>query len=168
MNQAPAPPVTTPAGDSSARVTKEPRAAAFVAPEEDKLAEELARLGAVKEEDLQAAPKPAKPLITADSPALLTGKQTPENAPPVTRKQVGMPKAKNTAKPLSLTGYVWRSDGAGWELRKLVNADGKRKQPYVAHLSKTAYQQMKREHKGQALADALAQWVREREREKGG
>jgi hypothetical protein len=171
MNQAPTPPLTGAAGDSSARITKEPSTAAFVAPEEDKLAEELARLAAVKEEDLKAierkAPNAASPLTPRTNSEVFTGKQTAQKALPVTGKQVAQPRARSKVKPLSVGDYVWRPDGSGWELRKVITEDGQRKQRYISHLGKAEYQEIKRQHKGQALADALAVWVREREREKG-
>jgi len=63
-----------------------------------------------------------------------------------------------------MTGYTWRKDGAGWELRKSVydvDDTGKRKRrlPYVAHLSKSAFQEIKRRNKGAALPSAIAQWI---------
>ena len=63
---------------------------------------------------------------------------------------------------------MWRPDGSVWELRKLVSEDGPRKQRYISHLGKTEYQELRRAHKGKALADALALWVQDREWEKGG
>jgi hypothetical protein len=40
----------------------------------------------------------------------------------------------------------------------------KRKQPYVAHLSKSAFAEMKRRHRGAALERAIAQWIAEHDR----
>jgi hypothetical protein len=36
--------------------------------------------------------------------------------------------------------------------------------PYVAHLSKSAFQEMKRRHRGAALEKAIAQWVADHDR----
>ena len=67
-----------------------------------------------------------------------------------------------------MTGYHWRKDGAGWELRKDIyiedNGVRKRKQPYVAHLSRSVFQAMKRQHKGAALERAIAEWIAEHDR----
>ena len=77
------------------------------------------------------------------------------------------PASRREEKPPAPAGYHWRSNGSGFELRKTVYLDGKRKQPYIAHLSKEAFQEMKRRHKGPALNEALAEWIEAREREKG-
>lgn len=65
--------------------------------------------------------------------------------------------------------YHFRKDGAGWECRKDVyvtgnNGERKRKQPYVAHLSREAFAEMKRRHKGAALDRAIADWIAEHDR----
>jgi len=79
-----------------------------------------------------------------------------------------MPRQKRQAKPPSVTGYHWRKNTAGWELRKDIyveeNGVRKRKQPYVAHLSRSAFQEMKRRHKGAALEKAIAQWIADHDR----
>lgn len=73
------------------------------------------------------------------------------------------------AKPPSIKGGYWKPNSGGWDfVISVSNPDGTRSRPSLGHLSKAALEEMKREHKGQALADALAQWVKEREREKGG
>jgi hypothetical protein len=79
------------------------------------------------------------------------------------------PKSKRGARPPRVTGYSWRKDGAGWQLRKSVyESDGtgttKRRRPYVAHLSKSAFQEMKRRHKGASLEKAIAQWIEDHDR----
>ena len=84
-------------------------------------------------------------------------------------KERPLPKGKKSARPPSVAGYTWRKDGAGFQLRKTVyESDGagttKRKRPYVAHLSKSAYQEMKRQHRGAALERAIAQWVADHDR----
>jgi len=84
-------------------------------------------------------------------------------------KLMGKPKQKRTSKPAPVTGYHWRKNGAGWDLRKNVyvtSNDGtkKRKQPYVAHLSREAFQEMKRRHKGASLERAITQWVEDHDR----
>jgi len=80
-----------------------------------------------------------------------------------------LPKGKKSARRPSVAGYTWRKDGAGFQLRKTVyESDGagttKRKRPYVAHLSKPAFQEMKRQHRGAALERAIAQWVADHDR----
>jgi hypothetical protein len=86
-----------------------------------------------------------------------------------TRKVVRKPKQKRAAKPPTVTGYHWRRHGAGWDLRKdvyVTSHDGerKRKQPYLAHMSREAFGELKRAHKGAALERAIAQWIAEHDR----
>lgn len=89
-----------------------------------------------------------------DKKQLLTGEQS----------AIKGPRSKRQARPPGVPGYVWRSSGAGWELRRLVTEDGRRRQPYVAYLAKSVYQDMKRSHRSRsALAAALAGWVSDRE-----
>jgi hypothetical protein len=61
--------------------------------------------------------------------------------------------------------YTWRKDGAGWDLGKTVyveeNGIRKRRRPYVAHLSREAFQELKRKRRGAALERAIAQWIEE-------
>lgn len=84
----------------------------------------------------------------------------------LTGEQSGIkgPRSKRQARPPGVPGYVWRSSGAGWELRRLVTQDGRRRQVYVAYLAKSLYQDMKRSNRSRsALAAALAGWVSDRE-----
>jgi len=62
-------------------------------------------------------------------------------------------------KPPAPDGYFWRSDGKGWQLRKTVG----KKQPYIAHLSHSAYQELKKAHRGKSLADALTAWAKSKD-----
>jgi len=66
---------------------------------------------------------------------------------------------KAARKPPAIEGYSWRSNGSGWELRGNAYQDGKRKRPYVGHLSKSAYAEMRRKFKGAALDAELRRWV---------
>ena len=84
-------------------------------------------------------------------------------------KRTRKPQSSRTQKPPKMTGYTWRRDGSGFELRKAVyDVDDtgikKRKLPYVAHLSKTAFADMKKRHKGAALERAIAEWIAEHDR----
>jgi len=107
-----------------------------------------------------SAPKTAQSVTRNEKPAKsseLMGKRT--------RK----PTRKRAAKPPAVTGYHFRRHGAGWDLRKdvyVTSHDGvrKRKQPYVAHLSRVAFQEMKRQRKGAALERAIGQWIAEHDR----
>ena len=44
------------------------------------------------------------------------------------------------------------------------NGDRKHKQTYLAHLSKEAFREMKRQHRGAALERGIAQWIAEHDR----
>ena len=91
-------------------------------------------------------------------------KKRPENASAGTGTQTAKrPGKKRVENPPTVAGYSWRDDGAGWQLRRSVTVDGKRKRPYVAHLSRSAFAEMKRRHKGAALNEAIAQWIAEKD-----
>ena len=93
------------------------------------------------------------------------GQTVTRNKEPVKHsKLMGKPKQKRTAKPVASPGYHFRQHGAGWDLRRdtyVTSHDGvrKRKQPFVAHLSKSAFGELKRKHRGAALERAIAQWI---------
>jgi hypothetical protein len=91
-------------------------------------------------------------------------KKRPKNAPDGTGTQTAkQPGKKRVEKPPTVAGYSWRDDGAGWQLRRSVMVEGKRKRPYVAHLSRSAFAEMKRRHRGAALDTAIAEWIAEKD-----
>ena len=102
--------------------------------------------------------EPVSQLISAPKPESVTG-----------NKRAKKPKASKSKKPPQPSGYFWRKDGAGWELRKSVfvtgnNGEKKRKQPYVAHMSREAFQDLKRQHRGAQLEKAIQQWIADHDR----
>jgi hypothetical protein len=71
---------------------------------------------------------------------------------------------KTGRKPPTTSGYEWRKNGAGWDLRKVVYIEDatsgrQRKRPYLGHLSKTAFGELNRKHKGARLERAIAEWI---------
>lgn len=82
--------------------------------------------------------------------------------------QAKEPAQKRTAKPVTMSGFHWRKNGAGWDLRKDIyveeNGVRKRRQPYLAHLSKEAFSELKKRHRGAALEKGIAQWIAEHEK----
>ncbi len=107
---------------------------------------------------------PVAPAGTGTSKPAKVMKQRGKPASKVTPK----PKQRKSARPPAVSGYSWRKDGAGWQLRKSIyESDGtgttKRRRPYVAHLSKSAFGELKRKHKGAALERAIAEWIAERD-----
>jgi hypothetical protein len=44
------------------------------------------------------------------------------------------------------------------------DGERKRKQPYVAHLSRETFRELKRQHKGAALERAIADWIAEHDK----
>jgi hypothetical protein len=108
---------------------------------------------------------PIAPAGTGTSRPAKSIKQRGKPASKVTPK----PKSRKSARPPAVSGYSWRKDGAGWQLRKSVyESDGtgttKRRRPYVAHLSRSAFQEMKRQHRGAALERAIAAWIADHDR----
>ena len=107
--------------------------------------------------------------IEPSMPPVVTRHNGGENALTVTRhKKPKLPKDHGLERPPKIEGYHWRKKGAGWELRKDVyieeNGVRMRKQPYTAHLSRTAFQELKRANKGAALEKALSEWVSNHDR----
>lgn len=102
---------------------------------------------------------PAKPLI----PAVKRQSGTSAQKPAGTRTQ--RPK-KAGKKPPAIPDHTWRSNGAGWDLRGNEYRDGKRKRPYVGHLSKSAYAEMRRKFKGAALDSELQRWAEQQKGER--
>ncbi len=110
----------------------------------------------------------APPPVAEVLPPSVARKQTPEKDGSVARKQTSLLRAQGT-KPARVKGYCWRANGSGWECRRTWTDDnGKRKQSYVAHLSREAFNKLRRKHRTpDALAKALTDWIADREREKG-
>jgi hypothetical protein len=107
---------------------------------------------------------PASQSVTRNNNPAKPAKQRTKAAGKRTRK----PGQKRQARPPSVTGYNWRKDGAGWDLRKDIyieeNGVRKRKQPYLAHLSREAFQDLKRQHRGAQFDKAIAQWIADHDR----
>ena len=79
-------------------------------------------------------------------------------------KQSPKPKTGTGRKPPSTSGYEWRKNGAGWDLRKVIYIESatsgkQRKRPYLGHLSKSAFADMKKANKGAQFEKAIAQWI---------
>lgn len=108
------------------------------------------------------------PVVTRDTVRIKPLKAKTTGTTEARAKRVRTLGQKRTKKPPDVTGYYWRQDGAGWELRKPVyveeNGARKRKQPYVGHLSREAFQEMKRKHRGAALEKAVTQWIADHDR----
>src|SRR5262249_25237105 len=137
-------------------------------PEPDLTAAEVPLTGTDGARLLSFLPSQNIQSVTRNNEPANPAKQRAKPAEKGSRKTARMPGQKRQARPPSVTGYYWRKEGAGWDLRKAVyveeNGVRKRKQPYVAHLSRTAFQDMKRRHKGAALERAIAQWIADHDR----
>jgi hypothetical protein len=59
----------------------------------------------------------------------------------------------------ALVGICGKSFGSN-----LPRVGKQRKRPYLGHLSKTAFGELKRKHKGAALERAIAEWIAEHDR----
>ena len=98
---------------------------------------------------------PVSQLISAPKPQTVTGNKRSRKLP-----------SRKGKKPPKTDGYFWRADGSGFELRRNVYVTGNngeriRKQPYVAHLSREAFGELKRKHRGASLERAIAAWIRD-------
>jgi hypothetical protein len=104
------------------------------------------------------------PLVTSHEPEIKPLELMPKRATATGGRRTPKPKTKAAKKPHQPTGYEWRREGAGWDLRKVVWVDTatggrQRKRPYLGHLSKSAFAEMKRKHRGAALERAIAAWI---------
>src|SRR5262249_26948575 len=78
--------------------------------------------------------------------------------------------SRTAKKPPTVGGYNWKSDSSGFALRKVVyvidpdTGIKRRKLPRIGHLSKSAFGELKRKHRGAALERAIAQWIEEHDR----
>ena len=114
----------------------------------------------VGEFSTESAPKraPVSRLIPTPKPTTATSGRKPRK-----------PSQKAAKKPPQSTGYEWRKNGAGWDLRKVVWVESatsgkQRKRPYLGHLSKSAFADMKKRHKGAALDRAIQEWIEAHDR----
>jgi hypothetical protein len=77
---------------------------------------------------------------------------------------------KTAKKPPTVSGYNWKSDSSGFALRKVVYVTDpdtgikRRKLPRIGHLSKTAFDEMRKRHKGKSLERAIAEWIADHDR----
>lgn len=118
---------------------------------------------------LVTAPPEMAPLVTRHEAPVSRSKLMTKRTPGRQAKAVKKPASKVTKKPLATPGYFFRKNGAGWDLRRdiyVTSNDGekKRKQPYVAHLSREAFGDLKRKHRGTALERAIAEWIEDHDR----
>src|SRR5690242_18074204 len=99
----------------------------------------------------------------ADTPVLPS--QSPTKTPPASRliptpkqptatsgRRAKKPSSKQAKKPIASGGFEWRKNGAGWDLRKVIwiedaTSGKQRKRPYLGHLSKSAFAEMKKANK---------------------
>lgn len=104
--------------------------------------------------------------VEPKAPVIATRGSKPLKSLELKVKRTPKPKMNGTKKPPSASGFEWRKNGAGWDLRKVVwvedATNGKqRKRPYLGHLSKSAFAEMKQVNRGAALEKAIAQWIAE-------
>lgn len=80
------------------------------------------------------------------------------------KSKVSDPKTKKL--PRQISGCYWANNGAGWLLHR-TKRDANNRNPRIGHLSKSRYEEMKREYKGDALLSALTEWAKLKAAEKG-
>lgn len=102
--------------------------------------------------------------IEPKAPTIATRGSKPAKSLGLIVKQTPKPKTKTGKKPPTASGYEWRKNGAGWDLRKVVYIESatsgkQRKRPYLGHLSKSAFADIKKANRGAALERAIAQWI---------
>jgi hypothetical protein len=118
----------------------------------------------MKARDAPAIEAPRLVAVEPETITIATRGSAPVKRSKLMTKRTRKPKSQAAKRPPRPSGYEWRKNGAGWDLRKVVWVDtatsGKqRKRPYLGHLSKSAFQEMKKRHRGAALERAIAEWI---------
>lgn len=87
--------------------------------------------------------------------------------------RVRKPRSFNEQRPPRLGNYFFRKKGAGWECLEEcgyeVNTESgerRRRQPYVARLSREKWEELQARHSGAELEVALLYWIEERKASK--
>jgi len=111
----------------------------------------------------------AVPIVTSHETDVSRSELMPKRVTATSGRRPRKPSGKAAKRPPQPSGYEWRKNGAGWDLRKVVWVDSatsgrQRKRPYLGHLSKSAFGELKRQHKGAALERAIAEWIEQRDR----
>jgi hypothetical protein len=76
-----------------------------------------------------------------------------------------LPTDDDEKKSRTVGRYQFRKDGAGWECREIIGRGAARKRAYLAHLSRTSYEQMQaKANSPEDLELILIQWA-DRKRE---
>ena len=109
------------------------------------------------------------PIVTRHDTSFDTGISSQvKPAKLITSPRVKKPR-KTVRKPPTVSGYNWKSDSSGFALRKVVyvvdpdTGIKRRKLPRIGHLSKSAFGELKRKHKGAGLEKAIQQWIADRD-----
>jgi hypothetical protein len=98
------------------------------------------------------------------------------NAPSVQLHQTPharKPKTQSGARPPRLGNYFARKKGAGWEwleecgyVTDAATGERKRRQPYIARMSRETWEAIRKQHQGAELDAALLEWIEQRKAEK--
>jgi hypothetical protein len=83
------------------------------------------------------------------------------------------PNAHGGTRPPRLGNYFARKKGAGWEwleecgyVTDEVTGERKRRQPYIARMSRETWDAIRQQHHGAELEAALLEWIEQRKAEK--
>lgn len=101
------------------------------------------------------------------APLVIRDKTENECSAVISDKSIKSPSDKRQVRPPRKPGYIWQSHGPGWDCRRDERVNGKGKRPYVAHLSRSEFDRLKRLYKTEkALASALEDWIAGKENSK--
>lgn len=79
-----------------------------------------------------------------------------------------LPMDDDEKKSLTMGRYQFRKDGAGWECREIIGKGAARKRPYLAHLSRARYEEMRTDAgTREELERELIEWADMKKLEKG-
>jgi hypothetical protein len=110
------------------------------------------------------------PEITQKAPVISSPSDTGITATVKPVKLITSRPSRTVKKPPTVSGYNWKSDSSGFACRKVTYVTDpdtgirKRKLPRIGHLSKSAFAEMKKRHRGAALERAIQQWITDHDR----
>lgn len=117
----------------------------------------------------QAPPVPAMS-AQAESPAFTTKQSILRpsglKTDPEINLKASMPGKARTDRPPKIAGYEFFPQSRGFTCREIIGRGSTKKRIYLGFLSGKKWQEMKSQHSGPALRDALKQWIAAKRKER--
>lgn len=113
--------------------------------------------------------KVEKPSLVAQ----LVTRSKKRNCPEIVTRSNVLPESDDMRQSITLGGFLFKRDGVGWECRDVIYIEDpvtgkkRRKRPYLAHLSRTNYEEMRKEAPTpETLTESLITWAKNKQKGK--